>query len=64
MPFQAGLFMLPPRVWKNLEGGLIESFGMEGKSVVMLTDEAKYEVRKRIKIEKEKNYFFSLRTES
>ena len=36
--------MLPPRIWKNLEGGLIESFGMEGKSVVMLTDEAKYEV--------------------
>jgi hypothetical protein len=39
--FQAGMFMLPPRIWKSLEGGLLESFGMEGKSVVMLTEEAK-----------------------
>ncbi len=29
--------MLPPRIWKNMEGGLIESFGMEGKSVVMVS---------------------------
>lgn len=43
MLLQAGLFMLPPRVWKSLEGGLIESFGLEGRSVVMLTAEAKYE---------------------
>ena len=41
--FQAGLFMLPARIWNSLEGGLISSFGMEGKSVVMLTEEARYE---------------------
>lgn len=41
--FQAGLFMLPSRVWKWCEGGLLESFGMEGKSVVMLTEEARCE---------------------
>ena len=51
--------MLPPRVWRSLEGGLIESFGMEGKSVVMLTDEAKYEdgVVMTVIIEKFVKYF-------
>ncbi len=39
--FQAGMFMLPPRIWNSLEGGLIASFGIEGKSVVMLTEEAR-----------------------
>lgn len=43
LPSQAGLFMLPSRIWNSLEGGLIASFGMEGKSVVMLTEEARYE---------------------
>ena len=38
---QAGFFMLPPRIWTSLEGGLLNSFGMEGKSVVMLTEAAK-----------------------
>ena len=33
--------MLPPRIWTSLEGGLLNSFGMEGKSVVMLTEAAK-----------------------
>ncbi len=59
MLIQAGLFMLPPRIWKSMEGGLIESFGMEGKSVVMLTDEAKYEdgVVMTVVIEKFVKYF-------
>ena len=29
--FQAGLFMLPTRIWKSMEGGLLESFGTEGE---------------------------------
>ena len=40
---QAGMFILPYKLWKILEGGLMESFGTEGKSVVMLTEDAKYE---------------------
>ena len=39
--FQAGFFLLPPRIWKSLEGGLLSSFGKEGKSVIMLTEAAK-----------------------
>jgi hypothetical protein len=39
--FQAGIFMMPPRMWIWLEGGLVASFGIEGKSVVMLTEEAR-----------------------
>lgn len=51
--------MIPPKIWKTLEGGLIESFGMEGKSVVMLTDEAKYEdgVVMEVVVEKFVKYF-------
>ncbi len=59
---KAGMFMLPPRIWSSLEGGLMQSFGMEGKSVVMLTEEAKYEdgVIMEVILEKFTKYFRSI----
>lgn len=41
--FQAGCFILPYKVWRLTEGGLMEAFGTEGKSAVMLSEESKYE---------------------
>ena len=32
MMVQAGTFMLPYRIWRALEGGLIEEFGTEAKN--------------------------------
>eukprot|EP00095_Tigriopus_kingsejongensis_P001485 snap_masked-scaffold124_size330879-processed-gene-1.6 protein:Tk01485 transcript:snap_masked-scaffold124_size330879-processed-gene-1.6-mRNA-1 annotation:"innexin inx2" len=60
--FQAGLFMVPIRIWKSFEGGLIASFGTEGKSVVMLTEEAKYDdgVVMEVVVEKFVKYFRTL----
>ena len=62
LSFQAGLFMLPIRIWRSLEGGLIESFGSEGKSVVMLTEEAKYDdgIVMEVVVEKFVKYFRTL----
>ena len=40
---QAGLFIFPYKLWKILEGGLMESFGTDGKSAIMLSEEAKYD---------------------
>ena len=37
--FQAGSFMLPYKIWKALEGGLIEQFGLEAKSGIILKEE-------------------------
>ena len=41
--FQAGLFILPGKLWKIMEGGMIESFGLEGKQMILLTEDAKYD---------------------
>ncbi len=41
MLLQAGFFYLPYKIWKALEGGLIESFGKDAKSAVILTKETK-----------------------
>jgi hypothetical protein len=40
---QAGFFIFPYKVWKLLEGGLMEQFGTDGKSAILLSEEAKYE---------------------
>jgi len=40
---QAALFFLPYKIWCALEGGLIESFGTEGKTPIMISEDAKYD---------------------
>ena len=40
---QAGSFILPYRIWKFTEGGLISSFGKDARAAVMLPDESKYD---------------------
>jgi len=40
---QAAIFYLPYKLWALLEGGLIQSYGTDGKSPVMLNEEAKYD---------------------
>jgi hypothetical protein len=40
---QAGSFILPHRVWKFMEGGLISSFGSDAKAAVMLPDDSKFD---------------------
>ena len=37
--FQAGSFMLPYKIWRAMEGGLIEQFGLEAKSGIILKEE-------------------------
>ena len=39
MMVQAGTFMLPYRIWRALEGGLIEEFGTEAKTKIILEEE-------------------------
>ena len=39
MMVQAGTFMLPYRIWRALEGGLIEEFGSEAKTKIILEEE-------------------------
>lgn len=39
MMVQAGTFMLPYRIWKAMEGGLMEEFGTEAKAAILLKDE-------------------------
>ena len=39
MMVQAGTFMLPYRIWRFLEGGLIEEFGTEAKTKIILEEE-------------------------
>ena len=36
---QAGSFVLPYKIWKMMEGGLMKSFGTEGKLKVMIGDD-------------------------
>jgi len=40
---QAALFYLPYRVWCALEGGVLSSFGTDGKTPVMISEDAKYD---------------------
>jgi len=40
---QAAIFYLPYKIWKSLEGGLLESFGTDGKTPVMISENAKYD---------------------
>ena len=35
---QAAVFFFPYKLWKGLEGGLMASFGTDGKSPVRLVD--------------------------
>ena len=59
---QAAIFFLPYKVWASLEGGLIASFGVDGKSPVMISEEAKYDdgVVQEAVIEKFVKYFKSI----
>ena len=41
--FTAGLFILPGKLWKIMEGGMIESFGTEGKAMILLSEDARYD---------------------
>ena len=38
---QAAMFYLPYYLWSHLEDGLLESFGKDAKSAVLLKDEDK-----------------------
>jgi len=40
---QAAIFFFPYKIWKNLEGGLLASFGTDGKTPVMISEDAKYD---------------------
>ena len=37
--FQAGIFYLPYKLWVYLEGGLIEAFGSDAKTPVIISEE-------------------------
>ena len=39
MMVQAGTFMLPKKIWSALEGGLMEEFGTDAKTAVILEEE-------------------------
>ena len=39
MMVQAGTFMLPKKIWTALEGGLLEEFGTDAKSPVIMSEE-------------------------
>ncbi|QQP58449.1 Innexin [Caligus rogercresseyi] len=41
MLFQAGITLFPFRIWSHLEGGLISSFGSDGRSVILLGEDEK-----------------------
>jgi len=59
---QAAIFFLPYKVWSALEGGLIASFGSDGKSPIMISEDAKYDdgVVQEAVIEKFVKYFKSI----
>ncbi len=60
MMVQAGTFMLPYKIWKACEGGLIEEFGMEAKAPIMLNDEYDDSVVMDAVIEKYVRFFRSI----
>jgi len=59
---QALIFFLPYKLWKGLEGGLMASFGTDGKSPVMMSEDALYDdgVVMEAVIEKFVKYFKSI----
>jgi len=56
---QAAFFYLPYKIWAMLEGGLLASFGTEGKTPVMVSEDASYEdgVIREAVVEKFVKYF-------
>jgi chloramphenicol O-acetyltransferase len=60
MMFQAGTFMLPYRIWSSFEGGLMEEFGSEAKTAIMLSEEFEEAVVIDSLIEKYVKYFRSI----
>jgi len=59
---QAAFFYLPYKVWHSLEGGLIASFGTDGKTPVIISEDAKYDdgVVMEAVVEKFVKYFKSI----
>ena len=59
---QAAIFYFPYKLWKGVEGGLMASFGTDGKSPVMITEDAMYDdgVVMEAVIEKFVKYFKSI----
>nr|ACO15419.1 Innexin inx2 [Caligus clemensi] len=43
MLFQAGITLFPYKIWSYLEGGLISSFGTEGRSAILLSEDVKFD---------------------
>jgi len=59
---QAAIFFLPYKVWKNLESGVMASFGSDGKSPVMISEDALYDdgIVMEAVVEKYVKYFKSI----
>jgi len=59
---QAAIFYIPYKIWATLEGGLLSSFGTEGKTPVILSEDAKYDdgVVMEAVVEKFVKYFKSI----
>jgi len=59
---QAAIFYFPYKVWRGLEGGLMASFGTDGKSPVMMSEDAMYDdgVVMEAVVEKFVKYFKSI----
>jgi len=62
MAIQAGAFYAPYYIWSILEGGLMASFGTDGKSPVMIAEDMKYDdgVVMEAVVEKFVKYFKSI----
>ena len=60
MMIQAGTFMLPKKIWTALEGGLMEEFGQDAKSKVILTDEFEEAVLMEAQVDKYLKFFRSV----
>ena len=62
MAIQAGAFYAPYYIWSILEGGLMQSFGTDGKSPVMIAEDMKYDdgVVMEAVVEKFVKYFKSI----
>jgi len=59
---QAALFYVPYKIWSALEGGVLSSFGTDGKTPVMLSEDAKYDdgVVQEAVVEKFVKYFMAI----
>jgi len=59
---QAAIFFLPYKIWASLEGGLIASFGTDGKTPIIISEDAKYDdgVIQEAVVEKFVKYFKSI----